>query len=32
LSLVFFFLIQHKVRSRVSYDFSTTGEGGEIEK
>jgi hypothetical protein len=32
LSLVFFFLLQHKVRSRVSYAFSTTGEGGEIEK
>jgi len=29
LSLVFFFLIHHKIRSRVSYAFSTTGEGGE---
>jgi hypothetical protein len=32
LSLVFFFLIHHKIRSRVSYAFSTTGEGGEEEK
>jgi hypothetical protein len=29
LSLVFFFLIHHKIRSRVFYAFLTTGEGGE---
>ncbi len=29
LSLVFIFHIYHKIRSRVSYAFSTTGEGGE---
>jgi len=29
LSLVFFFVIYHKICSRISYDFSPTGEGGE---
>jgi len=29
LSLVFFLTIYHTIRSRVSYDFSTTSEGGE---
>jgi hypothetical protein len=32
LSLVFIFLIYPKIRSRVSYAFSTTGEGGEEEQ
>jgi hypothetical protein len=32
LSLVFIFHIYHKIRSRVSYAFSTTGEGGEEEQ
>ena len=32
LSLVFFFLVYHKIRSRVSYAFLTTGEGGEEEQ